>query len=100
MSNPWQENGYQQNSNGFTTQWGRATLVGGGGSTTITFPMVFPNDCLNVVATPVASPNTGLIYSVRVESISTDSVLISGNMFDGTAITAPKMDVFWQALGY
>jgi hypothetical protein len=26
--------------------------------------------------------------------------LINGNRTDGTAVTAPQMDVYWQALGH
>ena len=95
-----QENGYSTDASGLITQWGRATLFGGGGSTTITFPTAFPTECFNVVATPIASPSTGLADSVRIESVSNANVLVSGNRADGTTITAPQMDVFWRALGY
>ena len=61
-------------------------FVGGGGSTTITFPKAFPKECFNVVATPVASPNTGLAYTVQVEAVSSDNVLVSGNRDDGGGI--------------
>src|SRR5688572_21733587 len=96
-----QENGYSQNADGLITQWGRATLFGGGGSSTITFPMTFPNECFNVVATPIASPNTSLAYTAQIEAVTAANVLISGNRDDGGGIvSAPQMDIFWQALGY
>jgi hypothetical protein len=81
-------------------QWGRSTLFGGGGSTTIHFPTPFPTECFNVVATPIASPTSSLAYSVQIESVSASSVAISGNRDDGGGvISAPQMEVFWQALG-
>ncbi len=95
-----EENGYSRNADGLITQWGRATLFGGGGSGTITFPMAFPNECFNVVATPIASPNTSLAYTVQIEAVSVANALISGNRDDGGGIvSAPQMDIFWQALG-
>ena len=96
-----EENGFSQNPNGLIVQWGCATLFGGGGSTTITFPKAFPKECFNVVATPVASPNTGLAYTVQVEAVSSDNVLVSGNRDDGGGIvSAPQMTIFWQAIGH
>jgi hypothetical protein len=96
-----EENGYSRNVDGLITQWGRATLFGGGGSSTITFPMAFPNECFNVVATPIASPNTSLAYTVQIEAVTAANALISGNRDDGGGtVSAPQMDVFWQALGY
>ena len=93
--------GYSQNADGLIVQWGRSTLFGGGGSTAIQFPEPFPTECFNVVATPIASPNSQLAYSVQVESVSATGVSISGNRDDGGGvISAPQMDVFWQALGY
>ena len=55
-------------------QWGRATLTGGGGSTTITFPKAFVIACLNVQATVIASPNTGFVYSTQVETVRQDKL--------------------------
>ncbi len=95
-----EENGYSQNPDGLIVQWGRASLFGGGGSTTINFLKVFPTECFNVVATPIASPNSGLAYTVQIEAVTTGSVLVSGNRDDGGGIvSAPQMTIFWQALG-
>jgi hypothetical protein len=53
------------------------------------------------VATPIASPNTSLAYTVQIEAVSATNALISGNRDDGGGIvSAPQMDIFWQALGY
>jgi hypothetical protein len=96
-----EQNGYSRNADGLMVQWGRATLFGGGDSTTIRFPKAFPKECFNVVATPIASPNSSLAYSVQIETVTTSTVLISGNRDDGGGIvTAPQMTIFWQALGY
>lgn len=93
--------GYSQNPDGLIVQWGRSTLFGGGDATAIHFPMPFPTECFNVVATPIASPNRALAYTVQIESVSRTAVAVSGNRDDGGGvISAPQMDVFWHALGY
>ena len=94
-------NGHWTDTSGLIHQWGRATLFGGGGSTTVRFPIPFPTECFNVVATPIASPNTGLAYTVQIEAIAVDQALVNGNRDDGGGIvTAPQMEVFWQAVGH
>ena len=95
------QDGYWLIPHGVMFQWGRATLFGGGGSSTITFPKHFPVACFNVQATVIASPNSSMAYTVQVESISKTNFLLSGNRADGTgAVTAPQMDVYWQAIGH
>jgi hypothetical protein len=94
------QNGFWKIPNGLWLQWGRATLFGGGGSATITFPKAFPNQCYNVQATVIASPNTSLAYTVQVEAVTKTNCLINGNRTDGSAATAPQMDVYWQAIGH
>jgi hypothetical protein len=94
------QNGRWKVPNGLIFQWGRATLFGGGGSTTVTFPKAFPHQCLNVQATPIASPNSGLAYTVQVETVAKSNCLLNGNRTDGSAVTAPQMDVYWQAIGF
>jgi hypothetical protein len=64
------QNGFWKIPNGLWLQWGRATLFGGGGSATVTFPKAFPNQCYNVQATVIASPNTSLAYTVQVEAVT------------------------------
>src|SRR4051812_40317562 len=93
-------NGFWKIPNGLWLQWGRATLFGGGGSTTDTFPKPFSKQCYNVQATVIASPNTNLAYTVHVEAVTKTNCLINGNRTDGTAVTAPQMDVYWQAIGH
>jgi hypothetical protein len=96
-----QENGFWTDPSGLILQWGRATLFGGGGSTAVRFPIAFPTECLNVMATPIASPNTGLAYTVQVEAVANDKALVNGNRDDGGGIvSAPQMDVFWRAIGH
>jgi len=94
------QNGFCKIPNGLWLQWGRTTLLGGGGSTTITFPKAFPKQCYNVQATVIASPNTSLVYTVQVETVTKTNCLISGNRTDGSAVTAPQMDFYWQAIGH
>jgi invasion protein IalB len=95
------QNGFFLVPHGVMIQWGRATLFGGGGSTTITFSKAFPAGCFNVQATVIASPSSSMTYTVQVEAISRTNFQLSGNRADGTgAVTAPQMDVYWQAIGY
>jgi hypothetical protein len=95
-----QENGYWTDASGLILQWGRATLFGGG-STTIRFPIAFPTECFNVVATAIASPNTGLAYTVQIEAVAADSALVNGNRDDGGGVvSAPQTTIFWRAIGH
>ena len=41
--------GYQKFGNGLIIQWGQATVTTSGGAVTATFPVAFPNSCLQVV---------------------------------------------------
>jgi hypothetical protein len=94
------QNGRWKSPDGLMLQWGHATVFGGGGATTVTFPSPFPNQCFNVQATVIANPSSGLAYTVHVASVAKNNFLLSGNRTDGTAVSAPQMDVYWQATGY
>jgi hypothetical protein len=63
-------------------------------------PKAFPKQCYNVQATVIASPNSSLAYTVQVEAVTKTNCLINGNRTDGTAVTAPQMDVYWMAIGH
>src|SRR3954467_3062287 len=78
---------------GMVEQWGRASLTGGGGSTTITFPVAFPTQCFQVTATAFRSPKTGLMQEVNVETFDTTTASLHGNQYDGATVTAPAMTV-------
>jgi hypothetical protein len=48
----------------------------------------------------LSSPNSSLAYTVQVEAVTKTNTLINGNRTDGTAVTAPQMEVYWQAIGH
>jgi hypothetical protein len=85
---------------GMIEQWGRASLTGGGGSTTITFPVEFPTQCFQVTATVLRSPNTTIMQEVNVETFDTATVLLHGNQVAAGVVTAPAMTVLWRAIGF
>jgi hypothetical protein len=93
-------NGFILLPSGLVEQWGQDTLFGGT-STTITFPVAFPNQCFNVVANPIASPNTMLVRAINVETYNTTTVLLSGNLIEnGGVVSSPSMTVNWRAVGF
>jgi len=83
--------GYVKLPGGVILQWGRT--VCSAGTTTITFPIAFPNACFSVTASPFISGNTGGISST-VDAISsaptTTSVVYS---------TTTGWTLYWMAVG-
>jgi hypothetical protein len=95
------QNGYIKHASGLIEQWGRDALTGGGGSTTITFPIAFPNQCFNVVANVLGSPSTNVSRSIEVETYDASTVLLSGNQIATPGVvTAPTMTALWRAIGF
>ena len=48
-------NGYVTLQGGVIMQWGTVSVAGNGGTTAVTFPEAFPNNCFNVQLTPQAN---------------------------------------------
>lgn len=95
------QDGYWKHPSGLIEQWGRADLAGGGPSTSIVFPLPFPNQCFNVTANPLASPSSTIVRAVNVETFDTDTVLLSANLIEnGGTVAAPAITVMWQARGF
>lgn len=95
------QNGYYVHRSGLIEQWGRDALTGGGGSTTITFPMAFPSQCFQVTANVLASPSTSITRSIQVETFDASTVLLSGNQIATPGgVTAPAMTALWRAIGF
>ena len=95
------QNGYVKHASGLIEQWGRDALTGGGGSTTITFPIAFPNQCFQVTANALGSPSASIARSIQVETFDTSTVLLSGNQIATPGnVTAPAMTALWVARGY
>jgi len=86
------QNGYATLNGGLIIQWGYYGAASGG-TIAITFPIQFPNACLNVSATPEALTDSGGIdYSVGLSTTPTT-----------TSVTFTKQSsraFYWQAIGY
>ncbi|MDE2467974.1 MAG: hypothetical protein KGL35_04345 [Bradyrhizobium sp.] len=80
-------NGYQKFPSGLILQWGTTTITTSG---TVTFPINFPNACLNVMAT---AENVGALYQ------SVNTVTTSNFVLDTSGMGTPY-NYFWQAIGY
>jgi hypothetical protein len=92
-------NGYWKHPSGLIEQWGRDALAGGG-ATTITFPLAFPTQCFQVVASPLTIPSTTLLYQVEVETFDVSTVNLTPNRVSAGVVTSPAMTALWRALGY
>jgi len=84
--------GYVKLPGGVIMQWG--SIVCSAGTTTITFPIAFPNACFSVTASPYIAGNSGGVSST-VDAISsaptTTSVVYS---------TTTGWSLYWMAVGY
>ena len=75
---------------GVLRQWGATPISGGGGTRAISFPMKFPSQCFNVVATLSADSDSG---SARVSKLSATG-------FEATIQGAAEgATLYWQAVG-
>lgn len=79
---------------GLYLQWGQTTPIGAGSFAGVTFPVPFPNACLNVVATCI-NTTMGVVSAATVSTTSTTSFLIYN-----TTQAGPGNSLFWQAIGY
>lgn len=77
-------NGYQKLSNGLIIQWGRSSASGG---RTISFPIAFPNACLNVTASA---------YEYRVYRYGVATWSLSKTSFYAYLNSTAS----WHAIGY
>lgn len=85
--------GYIKFSNGFILQWGKTTMTATGVQT-VTFPIAFPNACINVQNTHIcanASSNSGGDNNDVVSVPTTTSFINRGGNGVGQ---------FWFAFGY
>lgn len=96
-----QQNGYTKLSNGIILQWGRVKDLEQDARKNLTFPISFPNACLNASATYIAdssfSQAGGVMY---VANITKTGMTIEYQTVDNDASNFPKRDAFWFAIGY
>ena len=93
------QNGYFITEAGIIFQWGRDSLTGGG-ATTVTFPMAFPNQCFQVIANPLTTPSTTILYTINVETFDVSSVNLTPNRDSAGIVTSPSLTALWFAIGY
>ncbi len=96
-----QENGYTKLPNGIILQWGRVKDIAYDGRKDLTFPISFPNACLNASAAYIADTSFvqagGVMY---VANITKTGMTIEYQTVDSDASNFPKRDAFWFAIGY
>ncbi len=101
FSNSKQQNGYTKLLNGIMLQWGRVKDLEQDARKNLTFPISFPNACLNASATYIAdssfSQAGGVMY---VANITKTGMTIEYQTVDNDASNFPKRDAFWFAIGY
>jgi hypothetical protein len=84
-------NGYQKLPSGMIMQWGTTGSIAGNGSSAISFPINFPNNCLNV--------------QITAQSFSTNQAHDSALSFGATGFTLQNRSpgncsFYWFAIGF
>ena len=96
-----QQNGYTKLSNGIILQWGKLEDIAYDSRKDLTFPIAFPNKCLNASATYIANASFiqagGIMY---VANIKETGMTIEYQTVDNDASNFPKRDAFWFAIGH
>jgi hypothetical protein len=95
FSNSLTTSGYQKLPSGLIIQWGTGTAVASGTST-VTFPITFPNACLNVVGTPMYATSANNCMCTLNSNTNSQAVFYMYDYTNGTLLIAPK----WFAVGY
>ena len=88
--------GYQKLPSGLIMQWGSASVANNG---VVTFPLAFPNACLNVLTTDIAAG--GSLGNMHLTAVSAVTALnFTAAVFDYDGTTASTTGVRWLALGH
>jgi hypothetical protein len=90
-------NGYQRFAGGTILQWGTYT---GGADGNVTFPIAFPANVLNIVATMIGNvpANTLLTTNITSANPSFFNIQLRYSVAGGT-IAGANQNVFWMAVG-
>jgi hypothetical protein len=91
-------NGYQIMPNGLIMQWGKIDNIDFNQTNQgpYTFPVAFPNNCLNIVTTIIYDTAINGVWNANVNTVTLSSFRVYGDYDSGTG-TAP---IYWQAIGY
>ncbi|VBB04974.1 Hypothetical protein LUCI_0180 [Lucifera butyrica] len=97
-------NGYQELGNGLILQWGSSNLPASGttvAAKTVTFPIAFPNACLQAFATAAGAVNTASGYvPVMICGTLTATSASFGGDSNGTVKFTNTPGFNWLAIGY
>ena len=86
------DDGYVKFGNGLIMQWGQETATSA--TETVTFPIPFPHECLNITCTDYASGDTGGLGSATgIKILPTTTTAVFSCYISATTF-------FWQAIGY
>lgn len=85
--------GYQRLPSGLIVQWGVTGSIAGGGSTTVTYPIAFPNGAFAAIASLDAVANSAAPYGVGVQRSSATQLIIRN-------LGAVNFAADWIAIGY
>lgn len=96
FSGGFSENDWCRLPNGLIMQWGLSSSIPDESSITVSFPIVFPNDCLSIQATINIETLTGGTRSVYAKKISTAQFKLTNDSVN----TLPAITAFWFAIGY
>ena len=90
-------NGYQKLPSGLIMQWGTGNIPGPTGLA-VTFPIPFPNACLNVSVTKHA-PNGGTTLTDQNQPVVVGAPSLTKVNFDNSIGTSTT-PIYWFAIGY
>jgi hypothetical protein len=99
FSNSKLQNGYTKLPNGIIMQWGIAKDVPQDQRKPITFPIAFPNSCLNASATYISTPEYKEVGSAAYVA----NIKKTGFEVEHQVINPPyedTIDIYWLAIGY
>lgn len=99
FSNSKLQNGYTKLPNGIIMQWGIAKDVPQDQRKPITFPIAFPNSCLNASATYISTPEYKEVGSAAYVA----NIKKTGLEVEHQVINPPyedTIDIYWLAIGY
>lgn len=93
-------NGYQKISGGLILQWGYTSALTANAVSVVSFPVAFPNACLNVVSTPqyAAATSDGSTFVPVISSFTNSTVSII--LENGVATSASNVRAYFIAIGY